>query len=153
MSKMITKLRQIDKMSFWLGCLLLALVLMMAVFALSLHRRNARRKVDPEVTFQAKNCFSRTFRVVGDKDYKPFSYLNERSVPCGYDIELVRELANRLGYNLELELMSWNEAVKMIQTNRIDVILGCDWQDTAVMDCNFTIPTFEEKFVVSRKGH
>ncbi|MBQ7177699.1 MAG: transporter substrate-binding domain-containing protein [Victivallales bacterium] len=148
MSKIITRLRQIDKMSLWLGCLLLALVLMMAFFALSLHLRNARRKVDPEVTSKAKNSFPRTIRVVGDKDYKPFSYLNGRSVPCGYDIELVIELANRLGYNLELELMSWNEAVKMIQANRVDLVLGCDWQDTAVMDCNFTIPTFEEKFVV-----
>ena len=81
-------------------------------------------------------------------DYKPFSYFNERSVPCGYDIELVIELANRLHCNVELKLVNWNDAVKMIREKKADVILGCDWQDATVMDCNFTIPTFEEKFVV-----
>ena len=148
MNKIITSLRQFDKLTVYLSALLLLLVLVMVTVALSLHFRNARKKADPEVTLHAKNCFPRTLRVVGDMDYKPFSYLNEKSVPCGYDIELVIELANRLHCNVELTLVNWNDAVKMIKEKKADVILGCDWQDATVMDCNFTIPTFEEKFVV-----
>ena len=148
MNKIITNLRQFDKLTIWLGALLLLLVLALVTVALSMHFRNAGKKADPVVTLRAKNCFPRTLRVVGDMDYKPFSYFNEKSVPCGYDIELVIELANRLHYNVELTLMNWNDAVKMIQEKKADVILGCDWQDATVMDCNFTIPTFEEKFVV-----
>ena len=148
MNKVITRLRQFDKLTIWLSALLLLLVLVMVTVALSLHFRNARKMTEPEVTLYAKNCFPRTLRVVGDMDYKPFSYFNERSVPCGYDIELVIELVNRLHCNLELTLVNWNDAVKMIQEKKADVILGCDWQDATVMDCNFTIPTFEEKFVV-----
>lgn len=144
----ISRLRQFDKLTIWLSALLLLLVLAMVTVVLSLHFRNARKKTDPEVTLHAKNCFQRTLRVVGDMDYKPFSYFKEGSVPCGYDIELVNELANRLHYNVELTLVNWNNAVKMIQEKKADVILGCDWQDATVMDCNFTIPTFEEKFVV-----
>ena len=148
MSKIMTGLRQFDKLTVWLSALLLLLVLVMVTVALPLHFRNARKKVEPEVTLYAKNCFPRTLRVVGDMDYKPFSYFNEKSSPCGYDIELVIELANRLHYNVKLTLVNWNDAVKMIQEKKADVILGCDWQDATVMDCNFTIPTFEEKFVV-----
>ena len=148
MNKIMDRLRQFDKLTFWLSALLFLLVLLMASLALSLHFRNARKKADPEVTLYAKNCFPRTLRVVGDMDYKPFSYFNERSVPCGYDIELVIALVNRLHYNMELTLVNWNDAVKMIQEQKADIILGCDWQDATVMDCNFTIPTFEEKFVV-----
>ena len=148
MNKIITKLRQFDKLTVWLSALLLLLVLVMLTVALSLHFRNATKKAEPEVTLYAKNCFSRTLRVVGDMDYKPFSYFNEKSVPCGYDIELVIELANRLHCNVKLTLVNWNDAVKMIREKQADVILGCDWQDATVMDCNFTIPTFEEKFVV-----
>ncbi len=144
----ISGLRQFDKLTVGLSALLLLLVLVMVTVVLSLHFRNAGKKADPEVTLRAKNCFPRTLRVVGDMDYKPFSYFNERSVPSGYDIELVIELANRLHCNVELTLVNWNDAVKMIQEKKADVILGCDWQDAAVMDCNFTIPTFEEKFVV-----
>ena len=148
MNKIITRLRQFDKLTVWLSALLLLLVLVMVTVVLSLHFRNAGKKADPEVTLQAKNSFPRTLRVVGDMDYKPFSYFNERSVPCGYDIELVIELVNRLHCNVKLTLVNWNDAVKMIQEKKADVILGCDWQDATVMDCNFTIPTFEEKFVV-----
>jgi two-component system sensor histidine kinase EvgS len=142
----ISRLRQFDKLTVGLSALLLLLVLVMVTVVLSQHFRNA--KADPEVTLRARNCFPRTLRVVADMDYKPFSYFNERSVPCGYDIELVIELANRLHCNVELKLVNWNAAVKMIQKKKADVILGCDWQDATVMDCNFTIPTFEEKFVV-----
>ena len=148
MNKIMTSLRQFDKLTVWLSALLLLLVLLMVTVALSLHFRSAEKKADPEVTLSAKNCFPRTLRVVGDMDYKPFSYFNEKSAPCGYDIELVIELANRLHYNVELTLVNWNDAVKMIREKKADVILGCDWQDATVMDCNFTIPTFEEKFVV-----
>ena len=144
----ISALRRFDKLTVGLSALLLLLVLVMVTVVLSLHFRNAGKKADPEVTLRAGNCFPRTLRVVGDMDYKPFSYFNERSVPCGYDIELVIELANRLQCNVELTLVNWNDAVKMIQEKKADVILGCDWQDATVMDCSFTIPTFEEKFVV-----
>ena len=140
MNKIITKLRQFDKLTVWLSALLLLLVLVMVTVALSLHFRNARETADPEVTLRARNCFPRTLRVVGDMDYKPFSYFNENSAPCGYDIELMIELANRLHCSLELTLVNWNDAVKMIQEQKADVILGCDWQDATVMDCNFTIP-------------
>ena len=166
MNKITTWLRQFDKLTIWLSALLLLLVLVLATVALSLHFRNTRmkadpevtlraqngfnagKKADPEVTVHAKNCFPRTLRVVGDKDYRPFSYLTGKSVPCGYDIELMNELANRLHCNVVLTLVNWDDAVRMIREKKADVILGCDWQDATVMDCNFTIPTFEEKFVV-----
>ena len=148
MNKIITTLRQFDKLTIWLSALLLLLVLVLVIVVLSLHFRNDGKKADPEVTLSAKNCFPRTLRVVGDMDYKPFSYFSKESVPCGYDIELVIELANRLHCNVELTLVNWDDAVKMIRKKKADVILGCDWQDATVMDCNFTIPTFEEKFVV-----
>ena len=148
MNKIVTALRQFDKLTVWLSALLLLLVLVMVTVVLSLHFRTAGKKADPEVTSYAKNCFTKTLRIVGDMDYKPFSYFNGKTVPCGYDIELVIELANRLHCNVELALMNWDDAVKRIQEKKADVILGCDWQDATVMDCNFTIPTFEEKFVV-----
>ena len=104
---------------------------------------------EPEVTVRPKNCFEKTLRVVGDTDYRPFSYrLPGSAEPRGYNIELITELANRIEYNLDLKLMSWNEAVSAMQNGEADLILGFDWQDTAVIDCHISVPTFEEKFVV-----
>ena len=64
MNKIMTKLRQFDKLTICLSALLLLLVLVTLTVALSLHFRNAGKKADPEVTLSAKNCFPRTLRVV-----------------------------------------------------------------------------------------
>jgi len=148
MGNVISKLNKLGTLIFWIGVPLLAILVGMATVGISKHYADARKLHEPEISIRPKNCFPKTIHVIGDTDYRPFSYLGDDMSPRGYDIELVTELANRLGYNLELTLMNWNDAVQMIQEKKADLILGCDWQDTAVMDCNFTIPTFEEKFVV-----
>ena len=103
---------------------------------------------EPEVTVRPRNGFEKTLRVVGDVDYSPFSYrLPDSAEPRGYNIELIAELANRIEYNLDLRLMSWNEAMASMQNGEADLILGFDWQDTTIIDCLISVPTFEEKFV------
>ena len=88
---------------------------------------------EPEVTVRPRNGFEKTLRVVGDVDYSPFSYrLPDSAEPRGYNIELIAELANRIEYNLDLRLMSWNEAMASMQNREADLILGFDWQDTAI---------------------
>ena len=104
---------------------------------------------EPEVTIRPKNDFEKTLRVVADADYCPFSYrLPNSPEPRGYNIELIAELANRIEYNLDLRLMSRKEAIAAMQNEEADLILGFDWQDTAIVDCHISVPTFEEKFVV-----
>lgn len=133
-------------MIFWLAVLFLIITGAILPSALPAHH-SEDQWLEPEMTVLPKNTFDRTLRVVGDIDYKPFSYAHGDFVPRGYDIELVAELANRLEYNLKIQLTSWVEAVAMIKEGEADLIMGCDKQDSSVMDCAFTIPTFEEKFV------
>ena len=148
MNSIFTKIRPSGTQSFWLAVILLIVVIGTCSIVGPVHIARAKKRVEPEVFIRADNTFSRTLKVVGDIDYKPFSYFHESEPePHGYDIEAVAELANRLGVNLDLRLMEWNDAVTRIQEKKADLILGCDWQDASVMDCSFTIPTFEEKFV------
>ena len=148
MNDILSKLRQSRVQMFWPVVILLILLVGAASIVMPMKLAQAKKRLEPEVTVYPENGFSRTLCVVGDMDYKPFSYLLEDSpVPRGYDIELVSELANRLKVNLDLRLMNWEEATTMMNEKKADLILGCDWQDEAVMDCSFTIPTFEEKFV------
>ena len=143
-----SRLRQSGALAFRLVVILLILAAGAASLLLSMNLARAKKRAEPEVTIRARNNFERTLRVVGDVDYKPFSYFHkDETEPHGYDIELVSELANRLGVNLDLQLMEWKDAVDRIQNREADLILGCDWQDISVMDCSFTIPTLEEKFV------
>lgn len=148
MKGIISRLRESGTLTFWLVIVFLIVAGGIASIALPTYYTNAKKQLEPELTVHAQNTFDRTLRVVGDLDYKPFSYfLPNDTTPRGYDIELVSELANRMKVNLELHLMSWIDAVTTMQEEKADMILGCDWQDTAVMACHFTIPTFEEKFV------
>ena len=133
---------------FWLAVFLLIVFAGTCSIVGPVHYARVKKRLEPEVVIHPENTFEKTLRVVGDMDYKPFSYFHDdESDPHGYDIELVSELVNRMGVNLDLELMEWNDAVARMKEKKADLILGCDWQDASVMDCSFTIPTFEEKFV------
>ena len=148
MNNILTSMKRSGTLTFWSIVLLLVLATGAVSIFLPMHLSEARKHQEPEVTVFPKNGFENTLRVVGDMDYNPFSYsLDGSPVPRGYDIEVVTELANRMEVNLDLQLMEWNDAVSCMQDGQASLILGCDWQDASVMDCNFTIPTFEEKFV------
>ena len=148
MNRIFTKLRMPGTWAFRLAVILLIVVIGTCSIVGPMHIARAKKRAEPEVTFHAYNNFSRTLKVVGDMDYKPFSYFHANEAePHGYDIEAVAVLANRMGVNLDLQLMDWSDAVDQMQKKKADLILGCDWQDASVLDCNFTIPTFEEKFV------
>ena len=148
MNSIFTRFRWSGTERFWLALILLIVVIGTCSIVGPVHIARAKKRMEPEVTVHAANKFSRTLKVVGDVDYKPFSYLHGNEFdPHGYDIETVAELANRLGVNLDLQLMDWSDAEDRMQEKKADLILGCDWQDASVLDCSFTIPTFEEKFV------
>ena len=148
MSNVLSKKPRSGTPGFWLSVFLLIAVAGTCSIVGPVHVARAKKRVEPEVVIHPQNTFERTLRVVGDVDYKPFSYLhNNEPEPHGYDIELVSELVNRMGVNLDLQLTEWQDAVERMQNGTADLIIGCDWQDASVMECSFTIPTFEEKFV------
>ena len=59
----------------------------------------------PKVEIKPLNNFKKTLHVVTDNDYAPYSYVDENGEYQGYDVELMNEIANRLGMNLDLSLI------------------------------------------------
>ena len=147
MNSSADKLLSFRKRVFWSTTILVAALIVALSVILSIRFEREKEWQEPSVTLKPENNYTRTLHVIGDLDYKPFSYFRDSNEPQGYDIELVTELANRLGYNLDLELMNWNEATDQMEEKKADLILGCDWQDIAVLNCEFSIPTFDERFV------
>ena len=72
----------------------------------------------------AKNTYTTTYKVVGDIDFAPFSYVDDDNNYKGYDVELINEIANRNNFNIEIELMNWREAIDMMENKEADIILG-----------------------------
>ncbi|MCR5748487.1 MAG: transporter substrate-binding domain-containing protein [Lachnospiraceae bacterium] len=106
-------------------------------------------KPKPVVSVQADNCYKETLHVVTDKNYEPFSFITPDGSYSGMDVELINEISNRLGMNLELELLDWNEAKRQFADGNADAILNMETDLVYADDTMIsTIPTVEKQYVV-----
>jgi len=109
-------------------------------------------KPPPRVEVEAENCYDKTLFVVGDDNYAPYSYYDEKGNATGLDVELMNELANRLRMNLDLRLMDSPTAGKVFQANLADIIMNTD-ADLIVNNPTMiaTLPIAEKQYVVYGK--
>ncbi|MBR3961021.1 MAG: response regulator [Clostridia bacterium] len=103
----------------------------------------------PKVEVQPRNTFKKTIRVVTDRDYSPYSYIDENGSYQGYDVELMNEIANRLQMNLDLVLMDWDAANRIFLKGDADIIMNME-SDLIINNPNIiaTLPTTEKQYVV-----
>ena len=103
----------------------------------------------PKVGIQPRNTFKKTIRVVTDRDYSPYSYIDENGSYQGYDVELMNEIANRLQMNLDLVLMDWDAANRIFLKGDADIIMNME-SDLIINNPNIiaTLPTTEKQYVV-----
>ena len=103
----------------------------------------------PKVEVQPKNNFKKTLHVVTDRDYAPYSYVDENGDYQGYDVEMMNEIANRLQMNLDLALMDWNAANKIFLGGGADIIMNME-SDLIINNPTIiaTLPTTEKQYVV-----
>mgnify|MGYP001009496430 CR=1 FL=1 len=57
-----------------------------------------------------------------DDAFPPMGYRNEKNEIVGYDIDLAREVAKRLGLELVLQPIDWNAKEQELNTGKIDCI-------------------------------
>lgn len=63
--------------------------------------------------------------VIGDDiNYPPYSYLDDEGDPTGFSIEIMREVADVMGYDVEFRLNHWNEVRSSLENEEIDAISG-----------------------------
>lgn len=62
---------------------------------------------------------------LGSDSYPPYNYLNEDGVPTGIDVELATEAFNRMGYQVNVVQINWEEKKELVESGEIDCIMGC----------------------------
>ena len=67
---------------------------------------------------------SRLLLIKGDYDYPPFEYLNAENLPDGFNVELMRSVAEKMGLKIQIQLDAWNIVRAEIEQGKIDVLLG-----------------------------
>lgn len=65
-------------------------------------------------------------RVVADYDFCPYSFYTDAGDVTGLDVELINEIANRLGMRVEITFDAWQVCKKLLQEGNADIILGLE---------------------------
>ena len=60
--------------------------------------------------------------ILGSDNYPPYNYLNEDGIPTGIDVELATEAFGRMGYQVEVVQINWEEKKELVESGEIDCI-------------------------------
>jgi polar amino acid transport system substrate-binding protein len=61
--------------------------------------------------------------IVGiDGDYPPYSYVDEKGEPTGFDVESIKWIADQLGFEVEIKPTAWDGIIPALLANKIDLI-------------------------------
>ena len=53
------------------------------------------------------------------------SAVNEDGIPTGIDVELATEAFQRMGYEVKVVQINWEEKKELVESGEIDCIMGC----------------------------
>ena len=105
-----------------------------------------RKQYDWEVPEQKQ--YETSIRVAADKDYRPFSFIDENGNPAGYDVELIYAIGEYLQINIELELKEWSEAVSGLNSGNYDLILGVTYSPERLDKMQYSLPLLDEHYTM-----
>ncbi len=91
--------------------------------------------------------------VGGEIDYPPYSYLDEKGDPSGFQVDLTRAIARVMGMDIEIRLSTWAEARKALENGKIDIISGMFYSDERAQIYDFSQPySIISSVIFTRKG-
>ncbi|MDO4506992.1 MAG: transporter substrate-binding domain-containing protein, partial [Spirochaetales bacterium] len=65
-------------------------------------------------------------RVAADYDFSPYSFYDSNNQVTGLDVEVINEIANRLGMKAEITFTDWISCKNLLQTKDTDLIMGLE---------------------------
>lgn len=60
----------------------------------------------------------------GDRAYPPYEFIDENGEPAGYNVDLTRAIAKKMGLDIKIKLGPWNEIYRGMRNGEIDIIQG-----------------------------
>lgn len=78
--------------------------------------------------------------VGGDRDYPPYEFLDEKSEPAGYNVDLTRSIAEVMGMEVEIRLGDWVDMRRALQRGEIDALQGMSYSAARAQEVDFTPP-------------
>ncbi len=96
---------------------------------------------------------NRSMQLRGDSNYPPYEFINDRGLPDGFNVDIVRAVAKAMGLELEITLGPWDEVVTQLEEKKIDGLIGMFRTKERDKKFDFTIPhLFASYAVFVREG-
>lgn len=86
---------------------------------------------------------------IGSDNYPPYNFLNEDGVPTGIDVELATEAFRRMGYKTEIVQINWEKKKELVESGKIDCIMGCFSMEGRLNDYRWAGPYIASRQVVA----
>ena len=78
--------------------------------------------------------------VGGDRDYPPYEFNDEQGNPTGFNVDLVRAVAEVTGLRVEVGLGVWNESRSALERGKIDALAGMYYSLGREKAVEFSLP-------------
>lgn len=101
-----------------------------------------------------ENAGRKRSRIVvgGDSDYPPYEFLDMNGQPAGYNVELTRAVARRMGLQVDIRLGPWSEVRQHLADGKIDLVQGMFYSPERDQTFDFSPPhTVIAHVIVGRK--
>lgn len=82
-------------------------------------------------------------------DFAPFEYVDEQGNLAGFDIELIREIGERMALEVDIQDMPFDSILAAVQEGKIDIaIAGLNYTEERDEQVDFTDPYFASETVL-----
>ena len=108
------------------------------------------------LTVAAGTVSAETLRVVTDPSFVPFEMMDqETGKMIGFDMEIIREVADRAGFEIDLNTMDFNGIIPALQAGNVDIaIAGITITDQREEIVDFSNPYYDSGLrLLVRKGN
>ncbi|ADN35180.1 extracellular solute-binding protein family 3 [Methanolacinia petrolearia DSM 11571] len=88
------------------------------------------------------NVEETTTYIVGiDGEYKPYSYVDTDGNPVGFDVDSIKWIAEKEGFEVEIIPVAWDGIIPALMAGKIDMVYsGMTITDKRLEQVNFSIP-------------
>lgn len=84
--------------------------------------------------------------VGGDFDYKPFTWLDDNGKAKGFDVDVMKYIAEKYNWELEFRFTQWNKALENLNKGEVDVLISILYTEQRDTMYDFTIPYNEDYY-------
>lgn len=76
------------------------------------------------ITTQLTGAKEKRLQVRGDENYPPYEYLNDANQPEGFNVDIIRAIADAMNLDIQIEMGPWHEIRGQLEKGEIDILTG-----------------------------